>query len=172
MSLPWHEMLLRLFIAAVYGLMVGMERERRHRPAGIKTHILVCVGASLVSLIQIKMVNEVIGLVQNDQLRPIGRPGHKWSRLSRRRHHPSEQGSSKGINHRRNTLADCLCRSGSWYGILFDQRHGDYNYHDCFDHSASGSKSITEKPWSETDRYHHEQQTGSYEFHKRLLRVL
>ncbi len=68
MSLPWHEMLLRLFIAAVYGLMVGMERERRHRPAGIKTHILVCVGASLVSLIQIKMVNEVIGLVQNDQL--------------------------------------------------------------------------------------------------------
>ena len=64
MSLPWYEILLRLGLATLCGLLVGIERERRHRPAGIKTHILVCVGAALVSLIQLEMINESIRQVQ------------------------------------------------------------------------------------------------------------
>lgn len=38
----------RLILACVLGGIVGYERESMNRPAGFRTHILVCVGASLV----------------------------------------------------------------------------------------------------------------------------
>jgi len=40
------ETLLCLGTAVVGGLIVGLERERRDKPAGVRTHILVCVGAA------------------------------------------------------------------------------------------------------------------------------
>ena len=58
MSVTVWEILLRLIIAVVVGFVIGIERERHHRPAGIKTHITVCLGAAIISLIQIYMVNE------------------------------------------------------------------------------------------------------------------
>ena len=39
--------LLRLLLAVLCGGAVGLERERKGRPAGFRTHILVCVGAAL-----------------------------------------------------------------------------------------------------------------------------
>ena len=40
-------MLVRLFTAALLGGMLGMERERKGRAAGLKTHILVSIGSAL-----------------------------------------------------------------------------------------------------------------------------
>lgn len=40
----------RLFMAAVFGGLIGMERGRRRRAAGLRTHMLVCMGAALVML--------------------------------------------------------------------------------------------------------------------------
>jgi putative Mg2+ transporter-C (MgtC) family protein len=45
------DMLLRLCLALGAGGLVGLERERRDRPAGLRTHILVCVGSTLIMLI-------------------------------------------------------------------------------------------------------------------------
>ncbi len=42
------ELLLRLLLAAVLGGAIGYEREHTNRPAGFRTHILVCVGSALV----------------------------------------------------------------------------------------------------------------------------
>ena len=42
------EIMLRLILAAVLGGVVGYEREHTSRPAGFRTHILVCVGSALV----------------------------------------------------------------------------------------------------------------------------
>ncbi len=42
---------LRLLIAAVLGGLLGYEREQRGKSAGIKTHMLVCIGAALFVLI-------------------------------------------------------------------------------------------------------------------------
>ncbi len=42
------ETLLRLVLAGVLGGLIGYEREHTNRPAGFRTHILVCVGAALV----------------------------------------------------------------------------------------------------------------------------
>ena len=42
---------LRLLIAAILGGALGWERESRGKSAGIKTHILVCMGAALFVLV-------------------------------------------------------------------------------------------------------------------------
>lgn len=47
------EIFLRLLMSAVAGGMVGFEREQHNRPAGFRTHILVCVGACLMMLVSI-----------------------------------------------------------------------------------------------------------------------
>lgn len=38
---------IRLLLAAVLGGLLGLEREQRGKPAGIRTHMLVCMGAAL-----------------------------------------------------------------------------------------------------------------------------
>lgn len=40
--------LFRLVLAIICGALIGLERERGHRPAGLRTHTLVCLGACLV----------------------------------------------------------------------------------------------------------------------------
>ncbi len=40
--------LLRFILACVTGGLIGVERESKRRPAGFRTHILVCLGAALV----------------------------------------------------------------------------------------------------------------------------
>ena len=41
----------RLIMALLCGGIIGLERGRRRRPAGFRTHMLVCVGAALTMLI-------------------------------------------------------------------------------------------------------------------------
>lgn len=43
--------IVRLGLALLLGGLVGMERERKRRPAGFRTHMLVCLGSALVLLI-------------------------------------------------------------------------------------------------------------------------
>src|SRR5574337_1843731 len=41
----------KLLISAFLGGIIGWERERRGRPAGLRTHILVCVGVTLMMVV-------------------------------------------------------------------------------------------------------------------------
>jgi putative Mg2+ transporter-C (MgtC) family protein len=41
---------IRLLLAMGVGLVIGIDREMKRRVAGIKTHILVCVGAAMVMI--------------------------------------------------------------------------------------------------------------------------
>ena len=43
--------MVRIFLAMLLGGFIGMEREKSRRPAGFRTHILVCVGACMTALI-------------------------------------------------------------------------------------------------------------------------
>ena len=45
------EISLRLGCAMLVGLIIGIEREYTHRPAGMRTHILVALGACVVSIV-------------------------------------------------------------------------------------------------------------------------
>ncbi len=50
--------LLRIILACVLGGLIGMERESVNRPAGFRTHILVCVGSTIVMLVGLYLVDE------------------------------------------------------------------------------------------------------------------
>ncbi|MDM5336386.1 MgtC/SapB family protein [Fictibacillus enclensis] len=45
------EMIARLFIAGILGALVGFEREKRFKEAGLRTHFLVAVGSALVMIV-------------------------------------------------------------------------------------------------------------------------
>ena len=45
----------RLFLAFLMGGLIGMERERHGRAAGMRTHVLVCIGACMTALVGIFM---------------------------------------------------------------------------------------------------------------------
>lgn len=44
-------MCIRLLLAVVCGSIIGIEREFKRRPAGFRTHILICMGAAMTTLI-------------------------------------------------------------------------------------------------------------------------
>lgn len=66
-----YEMVLRLVIAAFLGGLIGFERERLSWAAGLRTHMLVCLGASLIMLVSQYAFHEVVhvGLVNLDPSR-------------------------------------------------------------------------------------------------------
>lgn len=60
-TLPWTEMLIRLALAAVLGASVGLERERKERAAGLRTHMMVCIGSALAMLVSTYGFADVLG---------------------------------------------------------------------------------------------------------------
>src|SRR5699024_8439334 len=51
MMLSTEELLIRLGVAALLGSIVGLERERHDWVAGLRTHMLVCVGSALIIIV-------------------------------------------------------------------------------------------------------------------------
>lgn len=56
-ALPFWEVCLRLGLAMLCGGVIGVERGRKHRPAGFRTYILVCVGAALTMVLSAYIVS-------------------------------------------------------------------------------------------------------------------
>jgi putative Mg2+ transporter-C (MgtC) family protein len=50
-SLGWDDNLARLSLAAALGGAIGFERELRDREAGLRTHLLVCLGSALFTIV-------------------------------------------------------------------------------------------------------------------------
>ncbi len=48
------EVLLRLIFAVIAGGLIGLEREIVHRPAGVRTHMLVALGSALFILVTLE----------------------------------------------------------------------------------------------------------------------
>ncbi len=49
-TLGWHDIALRLALAALAGILIGMDRGLRAQPAGLRTTVLVCVAAAVAML--------------------------------------------------------------------------------------------------------------------------
>ena len=49
-NLELWDMFLKLFVSLALGGLIGLERETHGRPAGLRTHILVCLGSTLFTL--------------------------------------------------------------------------------------------------------------------------
>lgn len=50
------EMMVKLLLAAVLGGIIGLEREVHGRAAGLRTHILVCLGSALIMVTSVNLV--------------------------------------------------------------------------------------------------------------------
>jgi putative Mg2+ transporter-C (MgtC) family protein len=59
--ISWQEILLRLGLAAVLGAMIGLERERKDWSAGMRTHMMVCVGAALAMIVSTFGFSDILG---------------------------------------------------------------------------------------------------------------
>ncbi|WDV46205.1 MgtC/SapB family protein [Clostridiaceae bacterium M8S5] len=57
------EIIARFILSIFVGGIIGYEREYQNRPAGFITHILVCVGATVIAIIQSHLVEDSINLI-------------------------------------------------------------------------------------------------------------
>ena len=48
------EALLRLILAAVLGGLIGIERELKHKPAGLRTNMFICFGAAMFTILSFR----------------------------------------------------------------------------------------------------------------------
>ena len=55
----WQTILLRIVVAIAIGTIIGVEREYKNRPAGMRTHVLVCLGACTVALLESSFIADV-----------------------------------------------------------------------------------------------------------------
>jgi putative Mg2+ transporter-C (MgtC) family protein len=52
---PWSEMVLTV-VAFLCGAIVGVERERNDKPAGLRTLVLICVGSAIFTMVSVSPV--------------------------------------------------------------------------------------------------------------------
>ena len=53
--------MVRLVLAAVLGGTIGLERELKHRPAGLRTNMFICFGAALFTVLSAELAGEFTG---------------------------------------------------------------------------------------------------------------
>ncbi|MBA2760532.1 MAG: MgtC/SapB family protein, partial [Segetibacter sp.] len=54
MEIPWND-IIKILVAFAAGTLLGIEREYRDKPAGLRTIILITVGSALFSLLNLTM---------------------------------------------------------------------------------------------------------------------
>jgi len=67
MDIATREMILRLALGALFGGVIGLERQINGRPAGFRTHLLVCVASVL--LMEISMFYHHLGVMDPSYIR-------------------------------------------------------------------------------------------------------
>lgn len=60
---------MRLFLAALLGGLVGLDRENKKRAAGLRTHVLVSLGSALVMITSAYIFEQYYGLTNMDPAR-------------------------------------------------------------------------------------------------------
>lgn len=56
---PYTVIFARFCGAILLGALIGIEREKRQRPAGLRTHILVCLASAIFAVIAIESVHKI-----------------------------------------------------------------------------------------------------------------
>ena len=59
--LSWSEILIRLALASLFGALIGLERERKDWTAGLRTHMMVCVGSCLTMMVSAFGFSDILG---------------------------------------------------------------------------------------------------------------
>lgn len=67
------DVILRLFISTLLGTIIGIDRELNHKPAGLRTHCLVIIGATLIAIIERYYTYEAVLLNDPSVVVSVGR---------------------------------------------------------------------------------------------------
>lgn len=51
----WQSLLFRLILSLIVGAIIGFEREKRNKSAGLRTHMLVSLGSAIFVLVPIEL---------------------------------------------------------------------------------------------------------------------
>ncbi|WP_309082671.1 MgtC/SapB family protein [Chelativorans sp.] len=73
-TLPWQVIAARLLAAILLGGILGFERELAERPAGLRTHMMVCLASATFALVSIEIVTMGVFVddhVQSDPIRLV-----------------------------------------------------------------------------------------------------
>lgn len=63
--------LLRLGAAVVFGMSLGLDRELRNKPAGLRTHMLVSLAAASFTVLILDLFGTIVGELPNANLDPL-----------------------------------------------------------------------------------------------------
>jgi putative Mg2+ transporter-C (MgtC) family protein len=53
--MDWTSDIIPVILAAGCGAVIGIERQLMHKPAGLRTNVLICVGAAVFTIISVRM---------------------------------------------------------------------------------------------------------------------
>lgn len=67
--ISYMDVALRLVMAVVLGGIIGYERQFCNKAAGLRTHILVCIGSCLIMILSHSIYDTVQGLTNADPTR-------------------------------------------------------------------------------------------------------
>ena len=65
-EITWQTALVRILFSFIIGAIVGVERETHNQPAGLRTHILISIGATMVMLISIYIPQTFTNFLNGD----------------------------------------------------------------------------------------------------------
>ena len=58
LSMFLSETILRLIVAAVLGGIIGLDREMKHKPAGLRTNMFICFGAAMFTVLSFRFAGD------------------------------------------------------------------------------------------------------------------
>lgn len=61
----------RLILAALLGAAIGFEREAQNRPAGLRTHILICLASAMIAVLTIEITHAPMFQKETARFDPI-----------------------------------------------------------------------------------------------------
>ena len=61
-----EDILIRITLACVVGGLIGYERKISGKPAGITTHLVVCLGATVVTMIQKQIDMDILKMAKEN----------------------------------------------------------------------------------------------------------
>jgi putative Mg2+ transporter-C (MgtC) family protein len=72
--MEWTTIIIRLSVSVIIGGLIGLERELEHKPAGLRTIILVCLGSTIFMLIgfELGLVSSELGRIVAGVVTGIG----------------------------------------------------------------------------------------------------
>lgn len=68
---PIYEIALRLGLAALFGAIIGIDREVKERPAGLRTHMLTALAAAVFTVMAFEIFHQVRQLEQPVSADPV-----------------------------------------------------------------------------------------------------